>query len=62
MERSFNMKPVYVWTWTIENQNGKTVLCHFAEATKKLLKHNEKPSPESKPVRVKMSVYKRKRG
>jgi hypothetical protein len=46
-----NVKPVYVWTWIM---NGE--LCHFAEGKRYLLVKGGKPSPEAKPVKVKMQI------
>lgn len=46
-------KSVYVWTWTIQ-VGGRTELCRFASATKAVLLQEQKPSPESRPVRVRM--------
>lgn len=55
--RKNKIKSVYVWTWLADFGNGPE-LCHFAEATKKLLINQGKPTPGAKRVRVLMGVLK----
>ena len=49
------IKSVYVWTWLLDFGKGPE-LCRFAEAKKKTLIEQGKPSPEAKPVRVRMAL------
>ncbi len=49
------LKPVYIWTWVADFGDGPT-LCLFAEATKKQLLHQGRPTPGAKPIRVRMCL------
>lgn len=51
------MKSVYVWTWKVNLTGKKWELCRFAMASKQFLLDEGKPSPEAKPIRVRM-IYK----
>lgn len=50
------VKPVYVWTWLID-----TGLCYFCFSTKRDLLADGKPSPEAKPIKVKISMVPRRK-
>lgn len=51
----------YAYAWEIQNRNGSWALCWWAEPTRKQLVARSKPSPEARPVRVKLVRAPRKR-
>lgn len=51
------VKNVYVWTWLADFGKGPE-LCRFAEASKKNLVDQGKPTPTAIPVRVTMGKLK----
>ena len=49
------LTPQIVWTWKIRGKSGRWILCRFAAATREDLVQCGKPSPEAKPIKVRMT-------
>lgn len=47
------------WAWKIKDESGNWTLCHWAEPQLCRLLDAGKPSPEARPVRVKLIPAKR---
>ena len=44
------------WAWKIRDKRGNWALCNWAEPTKDALLKQGKPSPEAKPVWIKLTA------